>query len=96
MFCIVIDNFNSFLLTTDIDFAMCAGFDWHRINFLHGSQYQSMFCICAENSVDDTGVFSLLLSSAYTESRPFLLLTCPVSERAGGAQGAGRRHNQDG
>jgi len=33
-----------------------------------------MFCNCTENSVDNTGMFSLLLNSAYTESRPFLLL----------------------
>ena len=36
-----------------------------------------MFWICAGNSVDNSGMFSLLLSSAYTESRPFLLLTPP-------------------
>jgi len=36
-----------------------------------------MFWICAENSVDNTGMFLLLLSSAYTESRPFLLLAPP-------------------
>jgi len=36
-----------------------------------------MFWICAENSVDNTGMFWLLLSSAYIEPRPFLLLTPP-------------------
>jgi len=36
-----------------------------------------VFWICAENSVDNTGRFSLMLSSAYTESRPSLLLTPP-------------------
>ena len=36
-----------------------------------------MVWICAEKSVDYTGVFSLLLSSACTESRSFLLLTAP-------------------
>ena len=36
-----------------------------------------MFWIWAENSVDNTEMFSLLLSSAYTEARPFLLLTPP-------------------
>ena len=41
-----------------------------------------MFWICAGNSVDNTGVFWLLLSSAYTESRPFLLLT-PPHQRVG-------------
>jgi len=37
-----------------------------------------MFWICAENSVDNIGMFLLLLSRAYTESRPFLLLTPPA------------------
>ena len=36
-----------------------------------------MFWICAENSIDNTGMFQLSLSSLYTESRPFLLLTSP-------------------
>jgi len=40
-----------------------------------------MFWICAENSVDNTEVFLSLLSSAYTESRPFLLLA-PLHQRA--------------
>ena len=57
--------------------SLCAGFDWGRVNFLRSSWYEAMFWICAENSVDNTGMFSLLLSSAYTESRPFLLLTAP-------------------
>ena len=48
-------------------------------SFLHGSWYGTMFWVCAENSVDNTGMFSLLLSSAYTESRPFLLPTPPAS-----------------
>ena len=29
-----------------------------------------MFWICTENGIDSTGIFSLLLSSAYTELRP--------------------------
>ena len=33
--------------------------------------------ICVGNSVGNTGMFQLLLSSAYTASRPFLLLTPP-------------------
>ena len=48
----------------------CAGFGWHRLNFLHSSWYGAMFWICAGNSVDNAGMFLLLLSSAYTESRP--------------------------
>ena len=37
-----------------------------------------MFWICAENNVDNTVNSSLLLSRAYTEPRPFLLLTPPL------------------
>jgi len=44
-----------------------------------------MLWICTENSVDNTERFSLLLSSAYTESRPFHHST---SEQAGATHGA--------
>lgn len=37
-------------------------------------------------SVDNTGMSLLLLSSTYTESRPFLLLTPPHQQVAGGEQ----------
>ena len=63
-------------------FGACAGFDWDRVNFFHNSWYGALFWICAGNSVDNTGRFSLLLSSAHTESRPFLLLT-PPHQRVG-------------
>jgi len=36
-----------------------------------------MFWIYAANIVDNTRMFLLMLSSAHTESRPFLLLTPP-------------------
>ena len=62
----------------------CAGFGWDRVNFLPSSWYGAMFQICAENGADDTGMFSLLLSSAYTESRPFPLLTPPHQRRGWG------------
>ena len=55
----------------------CAGFGWGRVNFFHSSLYGAMFWICAGNSADNRGTFSLLLSSAYTESRPFLLVMLP-------------------
>ena len=60
----------------------CAGFGWDRVNFLHSSWYGATFWICAGNSVGNTAMFQLLLSSAYTESRPFLLLT-PPHQRVG-------------
>lgn len=48
-----------------------------EINFLHSSWYGAMVWIRAGNSVDHTGMVLLLLSSAYTQPRPFLLLTPP-------------------
>jgi len=53
------------------------GFVWDRVKFLHCSLSGSMFWICADNSVDNTMMFELLLNSAYTASRPFLLLRPP-------------------
>jgi len=52
--------------------ATCAGFGWDRVNFLHSSWYGATFWICADHSVDDTGMFSLLLSriKASSASRP--------------------------
>jgi len=41
-----------------------------------------VFWICAENGVDNAKMFLLLLTSAYTESRPFLLLA-PPHQRVG-------------
>lgn len=36
-----------------------------RINFLHSSKDEAMFWICEETSVDNPGIFSLLLNGAY-------------------------------
>lgn len=47
------------------------------VNFLHSSLYGAMFLICVEKSVDKTILLWVLLSSAYTESRPFLFLLQP-------------------
>ena len=55
--------------------AECTGFGQDRVNFLHSSWYGAMFWICDQNSIDNTGMFSLLLNSAYTESRPFMFPT---------------------
>jgi len=56
------------------------GFGCDRVNFLCSSLYGAMFGICAGNSVDNTGIFSLLLSSAYTASKTFLLHTPPYQQ----------------
>jgi len=55
----------------------CTGCDWNRVNFLHSSSYDAMFWICEQNSLDDTLILQLLLSSTCTASRPFLLLKLP-------------------
>ena len=52
-----------------------AGFGWGGGNFLHSSWYGAVFWICAETRVGNTGLVELLLSGAYTEPRPSLLLT---------------------
>ena len=73
----------------------CSGFGWSRVNVLHSSYYGAKFWICAENSVDNTGMFSLPLSSAHTEPRPFLLL--PPPHQRGGRGGTRSRggHSRD-
>ena len=53
---------------------VCPGFGWDRVNFLSSSWYSVMFWVQYEKNVDNTLMFSLLLSSVYTESRIFQLL----------------------
>ena len=74
---------------------VCAGLGWDRVNFLHSSWYGAMLWIYAENSVDNSGMFSLLLSSAYAASRPFLPLTPHVQWGGWDAQEVGRGHSRD-
>jgi len=50
----------------DLRGGWCTDFVWGRAYFLHNSLYGAMFWICVGNSVDNTGMFLLLLSSAYT------------------------------
>lgn len=57
-------------------------FVWDRVNFPDSSSYGSIFCICDQNSVDNTWIFSLLLSSAYTALRFFTHTLLLRSERA--------------
>lgn len=47
------------------------------VKFLHNILYGAMFWFRAANTVDKTPMFSLLLSSVYTTSKPFLILTLP-------------------
>jgi len=47
-----------FLLAALVSFKKhCASFDLDRVNSLHSSWYGVMFWVCAENSVDNTGMF---------------------------------------
>lgn len=49
------------------------------VNLIHSCWYGAMVWICAANSVHNTGMFSFLLRSAYTELRPLLPLTPPTT-----------------
>jgi len=53
------------------------GFGWDRVDSLFSSQYEALIWVFSEGSVDNTGMSWLLLSSAYSESRPFLLFAPP-------------------
>lgn len=44
---------------------------------------------CAEYTIENTGMFRLLLSSTYTEWSAFLLLIPPINKQVGGAQKLG-------
>lgn len=55
------------------------------VNFLHSSWYGAVLFIRAENTVDNSGVFSLLLSSTHTQSRSFLFFTLPQKEGGWGS-----------
>lgn len=57
--------------------------------------WQPVFRFVTKTVLANTGMFSLLLSRAHTEPRPFLLLTPPHQREGRGEQGAGKRHSQD-
>lgn len=63
-------------------FTDSAGFGWSREFIFFTVADIGLLGVCVENNVDHTGIFSLLLSSAYTTSRLFLLLT-PLHQRVG-------------
>lgn len=63
------------LLSTHCD--SCAAFGWDTVNVLHSSWCRAVVLICTGNSIDNSGMFLPFLSSAYTGSRAFLLLTPP-------------------
>lgn len=67
-------------------FSICTGFGLDRVKILHISPHGALVWFCAEYSVDNTEMFPLLLSSAYTESRAFPLLAPPITKQVGGAQ----------
>lgn len=73
---------------------VCAVLVWSRGNFLQVASVQ-LFCICSDNSADNTGVFLLLLSRADTEPRLFCFSPHLGTKEAGDVQEAGRGHNQN-
>lgn len=68
-----------------------SGVGQDRVNFPQSSWCGTVFCICAGSSVDKAGMFSLLLSSIPTVSRPFQPHT--RAERGGGVHGGVRGHS---
>lgn len=59
----------------------CSGFGWKRANFLHSNWYVACLGFVLKNSVDNSVMFQLLLSSAYSDWKPFPLL--PLHEQVG-------------
>jgi len=66
------------------------GSDRDGLNFLHSSQQGAAFWICVWNSVDNTQVFRLLLSSACTASKLYFAPLCPPLSRLGMDKNLGR------
>lgn len=64
----------------------CVCFGWNRVNLLHRGSYDAMIWICGGNRRDNTPMFRLLLSSAYTSLWGFLLVELPW-----GVAGPGRQ-----
>ena len=60
----------------------CAGLDWGGGNFGLTGKSWSILLIYTDNSVANTGMCFLELSSEYTEPRPFLLVTLPHQQVA--------------
>lgn len=64
------------------------------VNFLLNRSYGAVFCVCAENTADNTGIFSYVWA-ALTQSHGLLCSSSPLnSKEAGAAQGVGRGHSQ--
>lgn len=59
-----------------------------KLIFFHNIWHGSVFWICDEDIDDNKKMFFVILSKAYTESRPFLPFN--PSHQLGSAQGAGR------
>ena len=72
----------------------CTGFGWGRVNFLPSGWYGAVFWICVEHRVDNTEMFLLLLSTAYREPRPLLLLIWPRWRGDWDAGEGRKRHSQ--
>jgi len=53
------------------DMQVCADFGWGSVNFLHSSHYGAMFWICAENSVDNTGMFFVIAERCLDRIKAF-------------------------
>lgn len=66
------------------------------ISFIvHSSSQGTLFWICAENSVDNLEMFSLLLNSVDTEPELFCSLHHPTSKQTRSAQVVGWEDSRD-
>lgn len=71
---------NSVMISPAAAMKLYPDFGWDRVDSLCRDSYDAIFWHYDENSGDNTPVFWLLPSSAYTKSRTFLLLTLPCQQ----------------
>lgn len=69
-----------------------AGSGWDGVNVLQSSWCGAVFGICGQDSLGNTAVLLLLLSSAGTASRPSLAFVLPWSAPCHLGIGWGREH----
>lgn len=83
-----------YLLTAAIVVNICTGLDWNIVNFLHSSFCGAVVCICAQNSLHNTGAFSLIAQQCLHSIKLFSVsLHCPANEQAWAASYFGRGHS---
>lgn len=54
---------------------------WDRVNYFHSNPYSAVFRICHQNNIDNTPMFQLSLSGAWTTSGPQFATLFPEAQR---------------